>query len=501
MRWPVDKLVAEIKYFIHDLRVDKFFIQLIEIHSALATAYEAHEMGEAKDRHLDYINRLQRRRDKAHAAGTAYEIAVKSRSSPDEVVQSGRVYIDATLEACRIALLPHWRTFDTFLVGLPNDTPLRQLETEFHEVKRWIAAIDRRIVKFIRDLDEEPPMEALPVSDVIRRYADTTLSAYVRTASDHRLDVRLGHLDRGRIWAERSRWKRLIFNIVMNAVDAMRDRQQGVIKLEVHATDLVVTVTVSDQGVGMTAEKIDQILHSDSDLTGELHSLGFRFLRESVNTFNGKIYVESTPGEGTRVRLAFPRYAEDAEQTAQPTQPWSTAADQETAPLSASGTDGHRAGASIVDDFCHSLAPLPGCIFSITVTPEAKVEHFTHKPYDREWAIGHEDLAPMFYRAVFRGRYETDDRYGSALVLKGPHSAEDYFEFKDIAEAERKPEVGKRLIHNEFVLIARVLIQTGLDPATMAYITSREQYFTPLGQSFSGDPFPIRELAEQSLVE
>jgi two-component sensor histidine kinase len=497
----LSKAVEQIKFFIHDLRIDRFFLELIELHRVLAASYDAAGMREERDRHLHYLSRLTARRDKAHEARGRYELAVKCRAPDEEVLSTGRACIDATLEACRIALLPHWRNFEAFLVGLPNETPLRNLESDFHELKNWIASTDRRITRFTRSYDEQPPMEPVAIDSLVRRYVDTTLHSYVRSAGDGRIIIRRGRLGPGFVYADRLTFKRLLFNLVMNAVDAMKEAAEGLIRIDVDSNELTITVTVTDTGVGMSPEKVEHILHSESDMRGELHSLGFRFVRQTVESFNGKIVIDSEVGQGTRIVLIFPRFHPEQGEPGAPPDGTRATAEHRPVVLTRSGGEPHRAGAVIVDDFCRSLSPLPGCLFSITILPDGAVDHFAHKPYDPDWMMGHEDLAPMLYRAVFRGRYETDDKYGTALILKAPHSFEDYWELRDVPEAERDIAGVARVIHNEYVLIARHLAATGMDPGTRVYITNADQYFEAFGQKLAGDPCALLELSELALVE
>jgi len=494
---------AEIKFFIHDLRVQKHLHHLINIHNQLVLCYGENNLEETAGRHVSYLERLKRARERAHEARVEYEIAVKGQRGSDAVIDAGRVYIDRTLEVCRISLLPHWRDFKPFVEELPVDAPCRKLETGFNECKAWLGSIDRRIIDFIRYRDQEVPMEAIDVSHRIRSYVDKTLRYYVRTISSKRLEIRLGRLDPGHIYCDAPRFKRLLFNLVMNAIDAMKHKRTGTLLFEVKTTALLVTVEATDEGVRMSPEKVQEILTTEKDLTGELHSLGFRFVRQTVESFNGKLYVVSEEGRGTTISLVFPRYAtEDVAPVSKmmlaldPTGEAVAVAEKRAGAIGGA----ERAGEIVVDDFTRSKAPLPGCLFSITVAENGEVDHFVHKPYDPDWMMGHDDLSPMLYESVFRGRFETDDKCGTALILKSPHKLQDYFDLRKVKKKRRGREGGLRMVHNEYIRIARHLIDSGMDASTMVYITLLEQCFTKHGQSFSGDPFPLKELADQRVL-
>lgn len=498
----MDKQVAEIKFFIHDLRVERFFHRLIAIHQRLIAAYEEEGLAEVKQTHQAYLDRLTTAQLRGRADRESYEVAVKGFASDDLVVELGRAYINATLETCRIAMLPHWRDFKDFVSHLPQGAEARALENSFNESKAWIGAIDRRIVDFVRYADGEGPMMPMAVHTRVESFVEEHLRYYVRGASDKRLDVRLGELDRCQIYADAAAFNRLLFNLSMNAVDAMRQRRSGVISFAVIAAPHAVRVEVQDEGVGMSPDKIEQILHSDKDLTGELHSLGFVFVRKVVAQLNGKISVTSEEGVGTKITLEFPRYlAEDGLPSVASTGLGVAEAEPEALPGPAGVAEADRAGEIVVDDFCKSLAPTPGSLFSIAIERTGRVDHFMHKAYDPDWMMGHDDLAPMIYEAVVRGRYEAHDVDGVSLILKTPLKHDEYWELREIPKEERKPEPTRRRIHDELVRIGRHLVATGMDPDTPVHLTQKDYLFGHFGQSFSADPFPLQELADQHLVD
>ena len=68
---------------------------------------------------------------------------------------------------------------------------------------------------------------------------------------------------------------------------------------------------VSDTGAGMPPEKIEQLLAEKESLDGELHSLGFVFVRQTVAEFGGTLEIASEVGKGTTVTVRFP-YLPDA---------------------------------------------------------------------------------------------------------------------------------------------------------------------------------------------
>ena len=60
-------------------------------------------------------------------------------------------------------------------------------------------------------------------------------------------------------------------------------------------------LTVTDTGVGMGPEKLEQVLHGAG--TG---GLGLSIVRRLLGENGGQLSMESGRGEGTRARIAFP---------------------------------------------------------------------------------------------------------------------------------------------------------------------------------------------------
>jgi signal transduction histidine kinase/HAMP domain-containing protein len=82
----------------------------------------------------------------------------------------------------------------------------------------------------------------------------------------------------------------------------------GRIVLRALADGDTVTVEVEDTGPGMTAETQRQVFdrfYRGKDRDAEGFGLGLAIVRESVGTLGGRIELESSPGEGTLVRIVL----------------------------------------------------------------------------------------------------------------------------------------------------------------------------------------------------
>jgi two-component system cell cycle sensor histidine kinase/response regulator CckA len=117
------------------------------------------------------------------------------------------------------------------------------------------------------------------------------------------------HLDAqgARARLDASGFGQLLMNLCLNARDAMP--QGGILSLRSWADRDRVSLEVQDAGVGMTAAV--QALALQGDFTtkgpGRGAGLGLSTVRAVVAAGGGELSVTSRPGEGTRVRVSFPR--------------------------------------------------------------------------------------------------------------------------------------------------------------------------------------------------
>jgi hypothetical protein len=169
------------------------------------------------------------------------------------------------------------------------------------------------------------------------------------------------------------------------------------------------------------------------------------------------------------------------------------------APASGDGDEERACGRLLFKAYQKSRAQFPGCIFAMAITEDDRVEMFTHKPYEREWNISHEDLSPMHYQATYRGRVEEDELKRPIVILKPPQSVAEYFDFKEVAEADRGFERFTRMVRDEGIRIARKLIATGLDPQIPVLLSGASRFFTSVPEMHGTKPFPLELMARQRL--
>ena len=527
----IKKEVAEVKFLIHDLRVEGFFNDILHYHVTLNTDLEIYNIAQAQVLHGADVQELKAKLGALRRAYQDYSNAVKSFSPDRTILLLGRRYIDSIRAACDLILNPLWGRSDKVLAFLPDEARSVRTRRHYRNCIVWLYGANWRIEAFLDELKNPGVREEFDIGEDIRDFTRDVVLGYVVEKSEHRVELRLDGLDSAVISGNRQRFRRMYFNLVMNAVDAMSGRKAGVLNVSALIEGDRVALGVQDDGAGMPPEKIQQLLTDRQTLDGELHSLGFVFVRQTVTQFGGDLAIESVVGRGTTMTLRLPylpgKTAEsldpsrrdkyrlpekyrslpaEAPQTARAAgavavEP--TPAPEEVpegGPPAAGGNERMRqCGKLVFEAYRHSKAQFAGCIFAIAVTEDDRVEMFTVKPYERDWDISHEDLSPMHFQATYRGRVEEDEMKRPMLIIKPPQSAREYFEFKEVPEADRGLDCFTRMVRDEGIRVARKLVATGLDPQIPVHLGSSRQFFAATPEFHRTEPFPLELLARQRL--
>jgi PAS domain S-box-containing protein len=142
--------------------------------------------------------------------------------------------------------------------------------------------------------------------DMLRRAADV---AHVEAAQTH-IGFRF-ETEPAPVWADEERILQVLNELVSNALKF--SPPETVIRLAAHPFGVSeVCFTVEDQGRGIAAEKLERVFErfqqgdaSDSRALGGT-GLGLALCRSIVEQHGGRIWAESTPGQGSRFHFTLP---------------------------------------------------------------------------------------------------------------------------------------------------------------------------------------------------
>jgi hypothetical protein len=509
----IKREVSEIKFLIHDLRVESFINEVIHYHVTVDTDLEIHTVDQAQAIHGEDLQELKAKAVEQRSALQEYTTAVKSYSPDKTILAAGKKYVQTIYEICELILNPRWGRANQVLSFLPENSHSTRLHPHYMNCIRWICGVYYRIQHFMEEAGNQDLREDFDMAEEVQDFVRNVVYGYVTEKSSARVQIQLDRLEPAVVRGNRYRFRRMFFNLVMNAVDAMKQKRVGVLNVTAVKDGDRVVLRVRDNGTGMPAEKIEQLLADKKSLDGEIHSLGFVFVRQTIAQFGGTVSIDSEVDKGTTVAVTLPHLEGAVPAPRKPSECESldllrgvdearlqgrtayakkadTAADDRL----------NSCGEIVYADYTISEAQFPGSIFCLGVTDDGKVDFFTHRPYERHWNITHEDLSPMFYAATLRGRVEEDDDKTPVLILKAPQNVREYFDFREVPEAERDPDTHLRLVHDEYIRIARKLIETGMSPEIGVRLTELEKFFPQQKHLEELEPFPLEMLAKQKLT-
>ncbi|MDH3215293.1 MAG: ATP-binding protein [Candidatus Krumholzibacteria bacterium] len=504
--------VAETKFLIHDLRVESFINEVIHFHVTVNTDLEIYNVEQAQSFHSEDLQELKAKAVDQRKTLQKYSNAVKSFSPDEAILAAGKDYVKKVYDICELILDPRWGRADKVLSFLPRDSRSVRSKPHYMNCIRWICGVYYRIHYFMEEKNNKNLDEEFDIAEELQDFVRNVVYGYVTEKSAARVEIRLDTLDSAILQGNRYRFRRMFFNLVMNAVDAMSHKKLGVLTISDELDGDHVVLRARDNGSGMTEEKIRQLLTDKKSLDGELHSLGFVFVRQTIAEFAGTLSIDSQVDKGTEVAISLPHRVGGKATPRKPVEcekldllrKFDNVRGQgrmEYAKKTAKPLDDKHStcGEVIYADYMVSDAQFPGSIFAIGIDGDNKIDFFTHRPYDRYWNITHEDLSPMFFEATVRGRLEEEEDKTTALILKAPQNVREYFEFRGVADADRNPEKYVELVHDEFIRIARTLIGTGMSPDIGVRLTDLGKFFPQQEELAKLDPLPLEILAKQHL--
>lgn len=101
----------------------------------------------------------------------------------------------------------------------------------------------------------------------------------------------------------------IIENAIYHGIDRMVD--EGKINIGIHQKGDRIIFTVEDNGVGMTEEQCEEILHKDE---GDRVGIGIKNVNDRIKIYFGEEYgltIQSELDEGTRVTISMPKITEN----------------------------------------------------------------------------------------------------------------------------------------------------------------------------------------------
>jgi PAS domain S-box-containing protein len=180
------------------------------------------------------------------------------------------------------------------------------------EAIRTSAEYLRRLATGLRMLSLDPQRSHTgDVTDIVEWWTDAAgvlKSVLPRGIS---LESRLAAAERCRVGLSKAALTQVVFNLIQNAGDAMRERASGTVTFEARCDGgdpCGVILSVSDDGPGMSPEVQRRCMepYFSTKARGISTGLGLVLVYGLVKEAHGTVSLESQPGVGTTFTLRFP---------------------------------------------------------------------------------------------------------------------------------------------------------------------------------------------------
>ena len=108
--------------------------------------------------------------------------------------------------------------------------------------------------------------------------------------------------------ADRVRLVQVLQNLVENAIKYMGDQPEPVVEIGTRPDPSRYVCFVRDNGIGIKPAHAERIfgLFEKLDPKSEGTGVGLALVKKIIETVGGRIWVESTPGEGATFRFTWP---------------------------------------------------------------------------------------------------------------------------------------------------------------------------------------------------
>jgi PAS domain S-box-containing protein len=177
-----------------------------------------------------------------------------------------------------------------------------QVREDLRVARDEIARLDQIINQFLRAIrPTQPELQPTTVNDVIAE----TLALMKQEIGDRDILVEQ-ELAEGmpRLLLDRAQLKQAFYNIIKNALQAMRSG--GILRIRTEVDDSHVTISFIDSGHGIAPEQIGRLFEPYFTTKQNGTGLGLMIVQRIVREHGGTIEVESDKDRGTTFRIKLP---------------------------------------------------------------------------------------------------------------------------------------------------------------------------------------------------
>ena len=194
-----------------------------------------------------------------------------------------------------------------------DETASRGIREQAEIVRKQSAKIKELVqdLNLVSQLEYEmQPLhkEQIRLSKLIRSYVAELLNSGISDTYTIEIDI-VPEAENAMLECDARLISRAINNLVQNSI---KHNPQGCrIQLSLKNTEETLILTVADNGVGLTPEKLQELegkphyMESTDERLDLRHGLGLLLVRQIVKAHHGTLYIESEPNKGYEARIVF----------------------------------------------------------------------------------------------------------------------------------------------------------------------------------------------------
>lgn len=189
----------------------------------------------------------------------------------------------------------------------PKEQPTKVALKDAIQSASIIEERSKGLVQFIeryKKLTGLPPMktERFPVNDLFVKmeqlFKEELLAKGIRSNWFSQCKVELE--------ADRQMLEQVLINLVKNSIEALRNTENPEIGLSCHQDpEKRLCLIVSDNGEGIPKDKLEQVFIPFFTTRDEGSGIGLSLCKQIIRSHKGSTYIESKPGQGTRVIITL----------------------------------------------------------------------------------------------------------------------------------------------------------------------------------------------------
>ncbi|OKP98701.1 ATP-binding protein [Paenibacillus sp. P46E] len=223
----------------------------------------------------------------------------------DRILQSERLNVVSELAASVSHEIRNPLTVTSgFLQLLNKSTSLTPEEKEYVELSLLEL---NRAEKIVSDyLSFAKPQSDNMVFSNMQAEAEYTKNIIMPYASIHKVEVKFSFDNTLNKSYDKNQIQQCLINLYKNGIEAMRDKDGGILTIDISEKKQNILITIRDTGIGMTKEEISRLGKPYYSTKEEGTGLGMLMAYSTINKVKGNIEVESEKGRGTTFLITIP---------------------------------------------------------------------------------------------------------------------------------------------------------------------------------------------------